>query len=182
MEYELIYDAALDFAGWQVVAGTVAVFAFLIVTIYFDQFIPRIVHWLVFRTEYITDWRRAILGVVFILLCAISAAIINENLKLRSMSKKNECTQITGIVVDFENEAKDGQHPQIHGHAEIFTLNEIELKYDTQFMNVGFNTAAADGGPIYEGAKVRLCFIERLKNRKTEKVIIRVEKVSNSME
>lgn len=114
MEYELVYDAALDFAGWQVVAGTVAVFAFLIVTIYFDQFIPRIVQWLVFRTEYITDWGRAILGVVFILLCAISAAIINENLKLRSISKNNECTQIKGVVADFRSKAKDSRHSQIH--------------------------------------------------------------------
>ena len=182
MEYELVYDAARDFAGWQVVAGTAVVFAFLIVTIYFDQFIPSIVNWLVFHNGYITDWRRATLGVIVILFCAVSAAIINENLKLRSMSKKNECTQIAGVVVDFEGEAKDGQHPQIHGHEESFTLNEIKFKYDTQFMHKGFNIAAADGGPIYEGAKVRLCYIERIENRKKEKTIIRVETASGSIE
>lgn len=49
-------------------------------------------------------------------------------------------------------------------------------------MNSGFNTAAANGGPIYEGAKVRLCYIERIENRKKEKTIIRVESASGSFE
>lgn len=175
MEYELVYDAARDFAGWQLVAVTIALFIFLVVSIYFDQLVPRFVNWFVFRNDYITDWGRAWLGIIVILLFAVSVSIINENLKLHSISKKSDCTQIAGVVVDFEGVTKDGQHPQFRGHEESFVLNEIEFVYDTQFMSNGFNTAAADGGPIYEGAKVRLCFIERTDNRKKERKIIRVE-------
>ena len=174
MEYELVYDAARDFTGWQIVAGSIVVFVFLIVTIYFDQFIPRIVHWLVFHGDHVSDWRRAMLGVVVLLCGAISAGIITENLKLRSLSKKDECTQIEGVVSDFEPTADRRLR-------ESFTLKKIEFEYASGVLDFGFNKAAANGGPIYEGAEVRLCYVDWIGNRKNERKIIRVETALKSI-
>ena len=174
-EYELVYDAARDFAGWQIVTGSIVMFLFLIVTIFFDEFIPRIVIWFVFWNDHITDSRRATFAVAVLLLGAASAGITIENLKLRSISKKNECAEISGAVTDFKSEVTDARQGRILGHRESFTLDDVKFRYDTTFMANGFNTSAADGGPIYEGAKVRLCYIERIENRKKERKIIRVE-------
>jgi len=176
MEYELVYDAARDFAGWQVVAGWSVLFSFFVVMIFFTERIPRTMYWLLRINEKDTGWGRTIVFLAVLMLGAVSISIIRENFDLRSISKNNSCTLIAGVVKNFEGEAGNGEHSKIHGHRETFTLNDVEFEYDTSFMATGFNKNAANGGPIHEGAKVRLCYLERIENRKKERKIIRVEK------
>ena len=176
IEYELIYDAARDFAGWQIVAGWLLLFAFFLTVTFKTDRIPHFVFWLMRLDETDTGWGRTIIFLAVLILGIISVAIISQNLKLRSLSKNNDCAQVAGVVLSFKGRTAVGQYSQIRLHRESFKLNDLEFEYDTAFMVTGFNKAADHGGPIYEGAKVRLCYIEQIENRKKERKIIRVEK------
>ena len=176
MEYEIIYDAARDIFGWQFIVGWMALVGFFLTMIYNTGRISRFVFWLLRINENDTGWGRTIIFLGALILGAVSVAIIRENLELRSISKNNDCTEIAGVVMDFKGGAIVDKNPQIRLRKESFTLDDLGFEYDTHFMVSGFNKIAADGGPIYEGASVRLCYIEQIENRKKERKIIRVER------
>ena len=165
MNYELAYDAAHAFAGWQVLAIGVPICALMVATTVYDKFPPLM--FIFFHGSY--EFARTVTGFALLIFIPVCAAIIYNNIKLASLSRHNDCTQIAGVVTDFKPRP-------VRGVLEKFTLNDIQFEYSNFSPEMGgFAELAADGGPIYEGANIRLCYITRIKNRKKEKTIIRVE-------
>lgn len=176
MQYDVVYDAARDFAGWQIIVGWVVLFAFFMTMVFWTERIPRFIYFLLRIRENDTDWGRTIVFLGVLIIGTFSVTIIKANLELRSISKKNDCTQVAGVVKDFQS-LRFGRT-----YDESFKLNDVEFEYNTSFMVTGFNVSAADGGPIFEGAKVKLCYIDDWGDEKITKVIIRVETASETVQ
>jgi len=176
MEYELVYDAASAFAGWETIAIFVPICVFLFIAVFKKNLIPSIFIFQQYLAKETGGFTAALVTIVIFLMVLVSGNIIYENIKLGSLSKNNECLQIAGIVTNFEP-------VPIRGSLEKFKLHDTKFQYYTHdFLDPGFNQSAADGGPIYEGAKIRICYIEQLKNRKKSKKIIRVETAFEAFE
>ena len=81
--------------------------------------------------------------------------LFSRHLDLRNASMRGECTIVEGVVENFA--------PMPYGgHAmESFTVDGVRFEYSDYVINGGFNNTQSHGGPIYEGQRVRVCYMSR---------------------
>lgn len=166
MEYELVYDAA-NFAwrNWTfIMLGPV--FVAIGLAMVFSKSVSRLFGRELNSRLYVL-FSRFFLGFAILWTAIAGAATWHQNHETASASRMNLCTLIEGQVQNFDPMPASG-----HKH-ESFTVLGVPFEYSDYVLTGGYNNTVAHGGAIVDGAKVRLCYVERRRTRSN--IIVRVE-------
>lgn len=165
MDYELIYDASK-----QLYSG--GGFTLLILTgVSFLAWIMTLVKNHIFHNSlFLVMYSNFCIAFFVFLIFLITIGFFLNFKKTYSASKSNSCRVLEGVVEGFETK------PHARG-VERFKVNDVAFKYSSNKISGGFNKIAFNGGPMSQGRRVRICFIQG--DRPKNNLIVRLEVESN---
>jgi multisubunit Na+/H+ antiporter MnhG subunit len=81
-----------------------------------------------------------------------AGVLLKKQHKLREAYRNDKYKIVEGYVQNFSPMPYSGQH-------EIFTINGITFKYSDYKVSPAFNTTKSHGGPVEEGAYLRISYV-----------------------
>lgn len=165
MEYQLVFDAATaGYEGWFfVVLG--AVFVVIGAVSVFSTFNAA--------GADNTPQRRLIAWSFLLFAVAWTGAAgwlsLSDFFGARTASAENTCTTVAGVVSGLTTERRR------RGFTEAFTVDGVQFSFADNVLNGGFHRTSGRGGPIRDGAAVRICYVP---TERSGNVIARLEVAS----